>query len=153
MTVTDPRGGSGIALAALLGMAACTTPNGEAISKGGVDPALDGHVEGFAMAYCLRSLGSKGLPEPEARVMREQGDRWAQVVVERSSGDITLFFAMMPALDAAIASAPMAFVKDEAKAGSAPAPVYFCAEIIRQPGVANAMAEARDALAPAYSRR
>lgn len=114
-------------------------------------PTLDSHVAGFAMAYCLRTLGNKGLPERDVQVLREQGERWNQVVVERSRGDITLFFAMMPVIDAAMSATPMAQVKDEANAGSLPAPVFYCAEILRQPAVSQIMTDARAALATAYA--
>ncbi|WP_301751584.1 hypothetical protein [uncultured Erythrobacter sp.] len=114
-------------------------------------PTLDSHVAGFAMAYCLRTLGNKGLPEREAQVLREQGERWNQVVVEQSRGDITLFFAMVPVIDAAMSATPMAQVKDEANAGSLPAPVFYCAEILRQPAVSEVMADTRASLAAAYA--
>lgn len=103
------------------------------------------------MAYCLRALGSKGLPERDIQVLREQGERWNQVVVEQSRGNITLFFAMMPAIDAAVSATPMAQVKDEENAGSLPAPVFYCAEILRQPAVDHVMADARVSLAAAYA--
>ncbi|GAA0768171.1 hypothetical protein GCM10009076_28150 [Erythrobacter ramosus] len=129
--------------------AGCTaTPNAPAPQS---MPTLDSHVAGFAMAYCLRTLSNKGLPERDAQVLREQGERWNQVVVEQSRGDITLFFAMMPVIDAAIAATPMAQVKDEANAGSLPAPVFYCAEILRHPAVSQTMADARTSLAAAYA--
>jgi hypothetical protein len=114
-------------------------------------PTLDSHVAGFAMAYCLRTLGNKGLPERDVQVLREQGERWNQVVVEQSRGDITLFFAMMPVIDAAMSATPMAQVKDKANAGSLPAPVFYCAEVLRQPAVSQVMAVARASLATAYA--
>ena len=114
---------------------------------------LDDHLAGFAMAHCLRSLGGKGLPEPDVQVMQQQGDRWIQIVVERSYGDIEQFFAIGPAINAAVAATPMAIVKDEAsQAGSSPAPVFYCAQIIRQPAVTRGIAAARAALAPAYTK-
>ena len=115
---------------------------------------LDSHVSGMATAHCLTSLGDKGLPERDAQVMREQGDRWGQIVLERSAGDFFLAFAKMrPALDAALAATPMTLVKDEANAGSLTAPVYYCAQILRQPAVVSALAEARAILAPDYASR
>lgn len=114
-------------------------------------PDLDAHVHGFAMAYCLRSLGDKGLPEPEAQVMRQQGDRWSQIVVEQSRGDFTRFFVIMPALDAALAATPMALVKVEDTGGSAAAPLFYCDKLLRQPAVVQAMAAARASLAPDYA--
>jgi len=129
--------------------AGCTaTPNAPAPQS---MPTLDSHVAGFAMAYCLRTLGNKGLPERDVQVLREQGERWNQVVVEQSRGDITLFFAMMPVIDAAMSATPMAQVKDEENAGSLPAPVFYCAEILRQPAVSQIMADARARLATAYA--
>ena len=104
------------------------------------------------MAYCLRSLDGKGLPEPDGRVIREQGERWGQVVVEQSRGDFTAFFVIMPAIDAALVATPLAMVKDEQTAGSLPAPVFTCAEVLRQPAVIRAMADVRASLAAAYSQ-
>ena len=113
---------------------------------------LDSHVNGMATAHCLTSLGNKGLPERDAQVMREQGDRWGQIVLERSAGDFFLAFAKMrPALDAALAATPMTMVKDGDTTGSLPAPVYYCAQILRQPAVVRALAEARAVLAPDYA--
>ena len=136
-------------IAALLSATACATPG-----QYGDTPTtalLDAHLHGFAMAYCLRSLGDKRLPEPEAQVMREQGNRWSQIVVEHSRGDFTKFFVIMPALDAALAATPMALVKVEETGGSAAAPVFYCDSLLRLPAVAEAMAAARASLAADYA--
>lgn len=139
-----------LGIAAILSASACVTPGGTG-SASLEEALLDNQVHGFAMAYCLRSLDNKRLPEPEARVIREQGGRWSQIVVERSRGDFTKFFAILPALDAALAATPMALVRDEGTGGSATVPVYYCAELLRQPAVVGAMGKARAALAPDYT--
>lgn len=137
------------ACAMLLLACACATPQAGAPAATGSQ--LDTDVHGFAMAYCLRSLAAKNLPEPEASVVRDQGNRWSQIVVENSRGDFTEFFVILPALNAAIASRPMAYVRDEETGGSAAAPVYYCDMLLREPAVVRAMDEARRTLAPAYT--
>lgn len=138
-------------LAPLLLTTACTTSQHGGIAAG--DTLLDRHVHGFAMAHCLRSLEGKGVPETDARVLREQGDRWGQVLVEHSRGDIfAAFDVLLPAIDAALASTPMAIVKVEETGGSATAPVFYCDDLLRQPAVMRAMDEARLRLAPAYAK-
>lgn len=134
---------------ALLLAGACTAPQPRGTTAS--VSLIDTHVHGFAMAYCLRSLDGKNLSEPEARVIREQGNRWSQIVVEQSRGDFTEFFVIIPAIDAALAATPMAYVKDEESGGSAPAPIFYCDALLRQPGVTQAMDEARARLAPAYA--
>ncbi len=136
-------------LALLLMAGACTTPQHRVGTAAG--SLLDSHVHDFALAYCLRSLGDKNLPEPEAQILREQGDRWGQVMVEQSRGDFTEFFVIVPAIDAALAATPMALVKVEATGGSATAPVYYCVELLRQPAVMHAMAQAKAGLAADYA--
>jgi hypothetical protein len=134
--------------AALVAANACAVPRPGAASSAAL---LDEHVHGFAMAYCLRKVADRGLPEAEAKVLREQGNRWGQVLVERSRGDYTLFFVIMPALDAALAETPMAMVKAGDTAGSETAPLFHCDQLLRQPAVMRAMARARASLAPAYA--
>lgn len=137
-------------LALLLVVSACSTPQ----HRGGAAAALllESHVNGFAMAHCLRSLDGKGVPETDARVLREQGDRWGRILVEHSRGDIfAAFDVLLPAIDAALASTPMALVKVEETGGSATAPVFYCDDLLRQPAVMRAMAQARARLAPAYA--
>lgn len=115
------------------------------------DADLEAHVSGFTNAYCLRSLHGKGLPDEEAKIVSQQGQRWTNVVVQQSRGDIQYFLGMIPSIEAAITATPMAMVKDEETAGSATASIFYCSQITQQPGVARAMAEAKEALAPAYA--
>jgi hypothetical protein len=136
----------------MLLVSACVTSE----DPGGATAAalLESHVNGFAMAHCLRSVGDKGVPETDARVLREQGDRWCQVLVEHSRGDIfAAFDVLLPAIDAALESTSMALVKVEETGGSATAPVFYCDQLIRQPAVERAMAQARARLAPAYAEK
>lgn len=138
---------------AILALLASTSACATAQTSGGTaaESLLESHIHGFAMAHCLRSVGTKGVPEADARVLREQGDRWGQVLVEKSRGDIfAAFEILLPALDAALAATPMALVKVEETGGSATAPVFYCAELLRQPAVARAMEQAAATLAPAY---
>jgi hypothetical protein len=138
------------AAAALLAASGCIAPAGRLTPPAAV--LLDSHITGFAMSYCLRSLGDKGLPETDARVLREQGGRWGQVLVEHSRGDLVAAFdVLLPALDAAIASTPMAQVRDDATGDAVPAPVFYCDDLLGHPGVMRAMAEARRRLAAAYA--
>ncbi len=140
---------AGTAAALLLMLSACATPQRSVGAAG--DSLVESHVSGFAMAHCLRSVGGKGVPDTDARVLREQGDRWGQVLVEHSRGDIfAAFEILLPPLDAALAATPMAIVKVEDTGGSATAPVFYCAELLRQPAVTRAMGEAAALLAPAY---
>ena len=137
-------------LAPLLLVTACATSQTGAPTATGSE--LDTHMHGFAMVHCLRSLEGKGVPETDTRVLREQGDRWGQVLVEHSRGDIfAAFDVLLPAIDAAIAATPMALVKVEETGGSATAPLFYCNDLLRQPAVMRAMAKARAHLAADYA--
>lgn len=139
-------------LALVMVVSACTTPQHRGGEAGAL--LLDGHVNGFAMAHCLRSLEGKGVPETDVRVLREQGDRWGQVLAEHSRGDIfAAFDVLLPAIDTALAATPMALVKVEETGGSATAPLFYCDDLLRQPAVMRAMAQARARLAPAYAEK
>ena len=134
--------------AAILTLSACATPGpGDTAASAAL---LDEHVRSTAMAHCLRSVGGKGLPAAQAEVLREEGQRWVQILVEKSRGDIELLFAIMPAVDAALAAAPVALIHDDSTGGTLPAAVFHCDTLLREPGVERAMAEARRRLAPAY---
>lgn len=137
-------------LAAPLTLSGCIAPPARINAPAAV--LLDSHITGFAMSYCLSSLGEKGLPEADERVLREQGNRWGQVLAEHSRGDISSAFdVLLPALDTAIAVTPMAQVRDDATGGTLPAPVFYCDDLLRYPTVMRAMAEARRRLAAAYA--
>lgn len=100
-------------------------------------------VEGYAIATCLL-----GQPEP---FLREQGQGWASVIVERGHGDIEAFVAVAAAVKARVAEGDMAMVHDEASPRTDKRmPVFYCGEIIDTPSVRAAIDAAVRTLAPSY---
>jgi hypothetical protein len=109
-------------------------------------PAVQRDVEGYAIAACLTKQ-----PEP---YLREQGEAWGSVIVERSEGDIEPFTELAKAVDKEVAKGDMAMVhRDDGPARIVKAPVLYCAEIIDQPAVAAAVDKAIKKLGPSYRRK
>lgn len=107
--------------------------------------AVQRDVEGYAIATCLSQQS-----EP---YLKDQGDAWASVVVQRSQGDIELFHPVQQAVESELKKGNVAAIYQEGDTKhSKPVPVLYCAEIIDAGEVRAAIAKAIKLLTPAYRR-
>ena len=108
-------------------------------------PAVVRDVEGYAIASCLA-----GQSEP---YLKDQGDAWASVIVQRMKGDLEVFTGVAEQVKLETAKGEMAVVRNEAGPGPDKAlPVLYCGEIIDKPAVRAAIQKAAAALNPAYAQ-
>lgn len=102
-------------------------------------------VESYAIASCLAFQS-----EP---YLKDQGDAWASVVVQRAKGDVELFAAVAEQVKIEHAKGEMPVVRSEGEQGKDKVvPVLYCGEIIDKPAVRAAIQKAIAMLAPAYTR-
>lgn len=102
-------------------------------------------TESYAIASCLTYQSDPYL--------KDQGDAWASVIVQRARGDIEVFASVAAAVKVEVAKGDMAVVRNESEPGKDKAvPVMYCSEIIDKPGVRAAVQKAVATLAPAYAR-
>ncbi|WP_374400833.1 hypothetical protein [Niveibacterium sp.] len=100
-------------------------------------------VEGYAIASCLTHQ-----PQP---LLKDQGDAWAAVIVQRMKGDIEALSGIAEQVAHETASGDMAVIRNEA--GPEPdkaLPLLYCGEIIDKPAVRTAIQKALAELEPAY---
>lgn len=138
------RSGPRIAMASCLlaALAACAAAAAPAVARG----AALRDVEGYAIASCLAAQDSPYL--------KDQGDGWASVIVQRGKGDLRVFAAVAAAVKAELAKGDMAIIRTEAgPAADKPLPVLYCGEIIDKAGVRAAINEAAAKLRAAYRRQ
>jgi len=103
-------------------------------------------VEGYAIASCL--IGQKDA------YLRDQGDAWASVIVQRSHGDAEYFKQVADVVDTEIKQGHVAVMRVESgSAQSKELPVLTCAEIIDVPSVRESINSAVKKLTPAYRRK
>lgn len=108
-------------------------------------PAVVRDVEGYAIASCLVNQSQPYL--------KDQGDAWASVIVQRMKGDLEVFAAVAEQVKLETAKGGMAVVRNEAEAGSDKAlPVLYCSEIIDEPAVRAAIQKAVAVLTPSYTQ-
>jgi hypothetical protein len=102
-------------------------------------------VEGYAIASCL--AGQKQL------YLKDQGDGWASVILQRMKGDVSVLAVVAGAIKVELAKGRMAVIRNEV--GPLPdkeLPILYCSEIIDVPQVREAILKAETKLAPAYRR-
>jgi len=110
---------------------------------GQVRGSVQRDVEGYATASCFARQ-----KEP---LLKNQGEAWVDVIVQRSQGDIEDFKAVADAVEAQLAKEPMPMARQESDPMRSKAlPVLQCAEIIDEPAVRSAINKAIKKLAPAY---
>ncbi len=128
--------------ALMAAVAVCTGAKaGAAIGRS----AVQRDVEGYAIASCL--VGQK------SPYLKDQGDGWASVIVQRGKGDLEVFRTVESAVKAELAKGDMAVIRNEV--GPEPdksLPVLYCGEIIDKPAVRAAIRKAIAKLARAYRR-
>lgn len=122
--------------------AGCTTKT-ETI--GSPRPEVVRDVEGYAIASCLVNQSQPYL--------KDQGDAWASVIVQRMKGDLEVFAGLAEQVKVETAKGEMAVVRNEAEPGTDKAlPVLYCSEIIDEPAVRAAIQKAVAALNSSYAQ-
>lgn len=100
-------------------------------------------VEGYAIASCLTNQA-----EP---YLKDQGDAWASVIVQRMKGDLEPLADLAEAVKRESQTGTMAVIRDASQPTSGkPLPVLYCGEIIDMQAVRVAIQKAIRELAPAY---
>lgn len=100
-------------------------------------------VEGYAIATCLVSQ-----PQP---YLKDQGDAWTSVIVQRLKGDLEVLAALAEQIKRENAKGEMAVIRDETQPGKDKIlPVLYCSEMIDRPAVRAAIQKAVTALNPSY---
>lgn len=107
---------------------------------------LQRDVEGYAVATCL-------VLQNDA-VLKEQGDGWASIIVQRGYGRIEDWQPLIDAvtLTLTVSQVPMTVIKGEG-ISSKQMPVFYCAEIIDQPEVRNTINATMEKMKSAYDGR
>jgi hypothetical protein len=100
-------------------------------------------VESYAIASCLA--------RQDQPYLKDQGDAWASVILQRSKGELEVFIGVAEAIKAEIAKADMPVIHTETQPMKGkPLPVLYCGEIIDAPQVRAAINRAIRKLAPSY---
>ena len=105
---------------------------------------LQQDVEGYAVAACLTLQQSE--------VLKDQGDGWASVIVQRGFGNVEDWQPLIDAVTAAVKSKPVAVIKGDG-ATSKQMPIFYCAEIIDRPEVRAEIEKTMEKMKPAYHGR
>lgn len=112
---------------------------------GSARPEVVRDVEGYAIASCLVNQA-----EP---YLKDQGDAWASVIVQRMKGDLEVFAGLAEQVKLETAKGEMAMIRNEAEPGSDKAlPVLYCGEIIDKPAVRAAIQKTIAAVNPSYAQ-
>ena len=102
-------------------------------------------VEGYAIASCLTYQA-----EP---YLKDQGDAWASVIVQRMKGDLEALADLAEQVKRQNEAGNMAVVRDETRPEKGKTLlVLHCGEIIDRPVVRVAIQKAVADLSPAYER-
>jgi len=109
---------------------------------------LQQDVEGYAVATCLGEQ-----PSP---YLKDQADGWGSIIIQRGYGSVEDWQPLTGAVRSVLKKWPVAVIRVEDGKNGASArqmPVFFCSEIIDQPGVSKAISETMDKMKPAYEGR
>jgi endonuclease/exonuclease/phosphatase family metal-dependent hydrolase len=102
-------------------------------------------VEGYAIASCLAHQAQPYL--------KDQGDAWASVVIQRGKAPVEALAAINDAVKREIARGNMAVIRAETGQQKDKAlPLLYCGEIIDTPPVRTAIQKAVAELGPRYER-
>lgn len=125
---------------ALVVLTACSTiiP----ISAGAHEAARQ-DVEAYAIASCLTYQSQPYL--------KDQGDGWASVIVQRSKGNFQVFTAVAAAVKKEMSKGNMAVIRNETgPARDKALPIEYCFEIPNSPAVHAAIKQAVKKLEKSY---
>lgn len=124
-------------------IAGCTPDTNPA---GGARTQVQRDVESYAIASCLTQQA-----EP---YLKDQGDAWASVIVQRMHGDIEVLAGIAEQVQRENTNGDMAVMRDETRPRQGkPLPVLHCGEVIDRPDVRAAIQKAITALRPSYESR
>lgn len=123
----------------LSGVVVCSCAIGEE-TVSAPRPQVLRDVESYAIASCLVVQSQPYL--------RDQGDAWASVVVQRMKGDLDALTGVAEQVKQEVAKGEMAVMRDEAQPGDKALPLLYCGEIIDKPAVRAAIRKAVAALGP-----
>ncbi|MBN7808144.1 hypothetical protein JZX86_22625 [Agrobacterium rosae] len=105
---------------------------------------LQQDVEGYAVATCLTAQNSDYL--------KDQGDGWASIIVQRGYGDAEDWQPLIDAVNSALKDGSVAVITGDGTS-SKQMPVFYCAEIIDQPKVRSAVDATMEKMKSAYEGR
>lgn len=105
---------------------------------------LQQDVEGYAVATCLTGLDDAAL--------RDQGDGWASIIVQRGFGNVEDWQPLVDAVKSATSRKSMAVIKGD-EISSKPMAVFYCSEIVDEPEVRKVIDETMEKMKPAYDGR
>ncbi|MBR0848041.1 hypothetical protein JQ543_09845 [Bradyrhizobium diazoefficiens] len=112
----------------------------------GARTALQRDVEDYAVASCLANQ--------DQAYLRDQGDGWASVIVQRAKGGLEPLKAVAAAVKTELAKGNMPVIRSESEPGKGKAlPVLYCSEIVDAPAVRAAVDAAMKKLAASYRSR
>lgn len=102
-------------------------------------------VEGYAIASCLTYQ--------KQPYLKDQGDGWASVIVQRSKGDISVLTAVATAVKNEVNKGNMVVIRNETgPARDKVLPIQYCFEIPDAPSVHAAIARAVKKLKSSYKK-
>ncbi len=102
-------------------------------------------VEGYAISVCLMNQTQPYL--------KDQGDAWASVIVQRMRGNLDVLAGVAEQVKRENAKGEMAVIRNETGPGKDKTlPLLYCYEIIDRPSVRAAIQKAIAALKPSYGR-
>lgn len=102
-------------------------------------------VEGYAISVCLMNQTQSYL--------KDQGDAWASVIVQRMRGNLDILAGVAEQVKQENAKGEMAVIRSETGPGKDKTlPLLYCYEIIDRPSVRAAIQKAVAALKPSYER-
>lgn len=129
-------------LSASLLICGCT-PKASDISE--LSSQLVQDVEGYAIAGCLSKQSHAYL--------KDQGDAWASVIVQRMRGDVEVLADLAEAITRETAKAEMPLMRNEVgPEKDKPLPLLYCGEITAKPAVRAAIKKVIAKLSPAYEK-
>jgi hypothetical protein len=98
-------------------------------------------VEGYASATCLTLQ--------EEDYLRQQGQGWASIIIQRGYGDIGHWLPLIESVRAQLKEEPVSMIIGDGPAAK-PVPIFHCAEIIDKPRVRAAIEAAITRFKPDY---
>ncbi|WP_320196351.1 hypothetical protein RMR10_009205 [Agrobacterium rosae] len=114
------------------------------IARADARSQLQQDVEGYAVATCLTAQNSDYL--------KDQGDGWASIIVQRGYGDVEDWQPLIDAVNSALKDGSVAVIKGDGTS-SKQMPVFYCAEIIDQPKVRSVVDATMEKMKAAYEGR
>ncbi len=111
-------------------------------------------VEGYASSACLTNISAADFSAQDVAFLKQQGEFWGSIIVERSKGDIEHLIGLIPVIQSAMSEMPMTMVKRDGPEDQAaqPASIFYCSEIIDNPKVRISIEKTIKKLTPFYKK-